>query len=174
MSETRLPSNYRLRALLVVMIVLASLVAFQSDLDQEIALETRWTRPTPTSGSTLPEALVRTTLSPAVDDPFSSAAPAPVLIAKPVEAPPPPPPAPPPPAVPTLNLQFIGRVSEADGKETIYMAYGDNTLTISEGQSLPNGYKVDAVTPKYVRLSHPQLDNPVLLDLPPPPAFQIR
>jgi hypothetical protein len=163
-----------LRTLLVVMIVLAGLVAFQADINQDIALETRRTLPARTTSSALPETIVRPPLSAAMDDPFHSAAYAPVMVAKPVEATPPPPPAPPPPAAPALNLQFIGRVTQADGEETVYMAYGDTTLTITEGQNLPNGYKVDAMTPKNVRFSHPQLDNPVSLDLPPPPAFQIR
>lgn len=176
MSETSPSSRYRLHMLLAVMITMACLVAFQSEIDHDIAPATRPTTPTQGSSSLQPQTLtlVRSTLSPARDDPFNSKAPLPATVVKPVESPPPPPFTHPPTTTPTLNLQFIGRVTQIDGKETIYMAYGDNTLTITEGMSLPHGYRVDEVTQKHVLLSHPQLENPVVLDLPSPPAFELR
>lgn len=173
MSKTKPNSRYRLRVLLAVMITLACLVAFQSEIDHDIARASRPDTTTQGSDPLQPQTPVRTPLSPARVDPFNSEASLPAFTVKPLEVPEPPPLLP-TTTVPTLNLQFIGRVTQIDGRETIYMAHGDNTLTITEGMSLPYGYRVDEVTPKHVRLSHPELENPVVLDLPSPPAFEIR
>ena len=177
MSEIRTAFRYRLHVLLGAMFALAGLVLFQPDTaaDRSVVQETRRAyEPSRTAATPLPEALRRIPLSAALDDPFIAFASVPVPVVKPIEIAPPPPPPPPVVSVPPLNLLFIGRVTQPNGKESVYLAHGDNTLLITEGQRLPNGYKVEAVTQTSVRFSHPQLENPVLLELPAPPTIQIR
>lgn len=173
MSETSLFYRYRLHVLLGVMIFLAALVLFQPETNQDIALESKRTLSAQTSRTALPTALARTVLSPAMGDPFATAVPAPSATTLLVETPSLLP-SHPPVATPPLNLRFVGRVTQANGKELIYMAYEDSVLSLTEGQSLPNGYKVDSVTQTNLRFSHPQLEDQVQLDLPALPAFQIR
>ena len=177
MPEIKTAFRYRLHVLLGVMFALAGLVLFQPDTvaNGGIVQETRGAQaPSQSTGTPLPETLRRVPLSAALDDPFISFASVPVAVVKTIEIPPPPPPPPPVVSVPPLNLLFIGRVTQPSGKELVYLAHGDNTLLVTEGQRLPNGYKVDAVTQTSVRFSHPQLENPVLMELPAPPTIQIR
>jgi len=122
--------------------------------------------------STLPS--FRPALQPALRDPFvlvrPPAPPAPPPVA--VKEPPPPPPA--PPAPPPLNLQFAGRMTGPDGALVVFAAQGPESLALRAGVVLPNGYRVDKVTPDLVHLTHTGLNVPAEFPLPPAPAFEIR
>lgn len=118
----------------------------------------------------LPAILERPALDAASRDPFAIvAAPAPVITTpKPVQA------APPPPSPPPLNLQFTGRMTAPDGSQVIFVALGDTTLSLSVGQTLPNGYRVNAIHERSVELSYLPMNFHTRLDLPAPPTYEIR
>lgn len=125
----------------------------------------------------LPEQLKRPVLQSARNDPFVLPVPRPPVIAK--LAPPPPlqmtPPSPPPaPMAPPVNLRYAGRMMTPDGRHVVYVAYGETSLAITAGQSLPNGYRVDAITSRAVELSYPPLNTTAQLELPEPPRYEIR
>jgi hypothetical protein len=99
--------------------------------------------------SPLPAILERPALEAASRDPFAIVAPpAPVITTpKPVQA------APPPPSPPPLNLQYAGRMTAPDGSQVVFVAVGDTTVSLSVGQTLPNGYRVNAIHDRAVELS---------------------
>lgn len=104
-------------------------------------------------------------------DPFAALAPpAPVVaIKKPApEA------APPAPAPPPLNLRFTGRMTAPDGSQIIFVAFGETPMSLSLGQTLPNGYKVHAIHERAVELNYLPLNFTARLDLPDPPRYEIR
>ncbi|WP_036838125.1 hypothetical protein [Polaromonas sp. CF318] len=103
-------------------------------------------------------------------DPFALVAPpAPAVIApKPVQA------APPPPSPPPLNLRFTGRMTAPDGSQIVFVAVGDTTLSLSVGQTLPNGYRVNAIHDRAVELSYLPMNFNTRFDLPAPPTYEIR
>lgn len=118
----------------------------------------------------LPAILERPALEAASRDPFAVvAAPAPVVIApKPVQV------APPPASPPPLNLRFTGRMTAPDGSQVIFVALGDTTLSLSVGQTLPNGYRVNGIHERSVELSYLPMNFHTRLDLPAPPTYEIR
>ncbi|MDH4324125.1 MAG: cohesin domain-containing protein [Betaproteobacteria bacterium] len=61
-----------------------------------------------------------------------------------------PPPPPPPPAMP---YRVAGKVVY-EGGANIVLAKGDRVLWVSEGETLPDGYRVDAITPDRVTLTY--------------------
>lgn len=121
----------------------------------------------------LPPRLTRAPLESASRDPFAStpAPSAPPPVAKPVA---PVVPAPPPPAPPPLNLRYAGRMTGPDGATQVFVLFGETGLTASVGQTLPNGYRVEAVTPRAIEMSYPPLNSTARLDLPAPPQHEIR
>ncbi|EJL85520.1 hypothetical protein PMI15_01765 [Polaromonas sp. CF318] len=120
--------------------------------------------------SPLPAVLERPALEAASRDPFALVAPpAPAVIApKPVQA------APPPPSPPPLNLRFTGRMTAPDGSQIVFVAVGDTTLSLSVGQTLPNGYRVNAIHDRAVELSYLPMNFNTRFDLPAPPTYEIR
>jgi hypothetical protein len=118
----------------------------------------------------LPAILERPALETASRDPFAIVAPpVPVVTApKPVQA------APPPPSPPPLNLQFSGRMTAPDGSQVIFVTMGDATLTLSVGQTLPNGYTVNAIHDRAVELSYLPMNFNTRFELPAPPTYEIR
>jgi len=118
----------------------------------------------------LPVLLERLPLEAASRDPFVAwAVPVPVIAPpKIVEA------APPPPVPPPLDLQFAGRVSAPDGSQLLFVALGDAVISLSVGQILPNGYRVDAIHAGSVQLSYLPMDFVTRFELPAPPAYEIR
>jgi hypothetical protein len=118
----------------------------------------------------LPATLERPALDAASRDPFALAAPpAPAVIApKPVQA------APPPPSPPPLNLQYAGRMTAPDGSQVVFVAVGDTTISLSVGQTLPNGYRVNAIHDRVVELSYLPMNFNTRFDLPAPPTYEIR
>lgn len=120
--------------------------------------------------ASLPASLERPALEAASRDPFAPVAPpAPAITApKPVLA------APPPPSPPALNLRFTGRMTAPDGSQIVFVAVGDTTLPLSVGQTLPNGYRVNAIHDRAVELSYLPLNFNTRFDLPAPPTYEIR
>lgn len=170
-------SRQRIAILIGIATVLAWLVARQPGPMEIVAVNERPSSSAYIAGDSvsrptgLPRQLDRPLLTPADRDPFVMLPPpAPVLPkqVKPVVV------APPPPQPPPTNLSFAGRITMPDGHEVIYMAYGDVSLPISVGQTLPNGYRVDAITAKAVELSYPPLNTSTRLELPEPPKYEIR
>lgn len=119
----------------------------------------------------LPAELERPALEPANRDPFAALAPPPptVVIQKQVPVAPPPAPSPPP-----LNLRFTGRMTAPDGSQVIFVAFGDTPMSLSLGQTLPNGYRVHAIHERNVELHYQPLNFTARLDLPEPPRYEIR
>jgi hypothetical protein len=120
--------------------------------------------------SPLPATLERPALDAASRDPFALVAPpAPaVTVPKPVQA------APPPPSPPPLNLQYAGRMTAPDGSQVVFVAVGDTTLSLSVGQTLPNGYKVTAIHDRALELSYLPMNFDTRFDFPAPPTYEIR
>lgn len=124
--------------------------------------------------SVLPPNLERAPLESASSDPFAArqAVPTPAPVAPPVAPVTVAPPA--PPAIPPLNLRFAGRMTGPDGATQVFVLFGETGLTASIGQTLPNGYRVEAITARAIELSHPGLNSTARLDLPEPPQHEIR
>ena len=123
-----------------------------------------------TSMTALPSQLSRNQLEPALRDPFSGV--------QPVQEPAPPPPrqiiVPPAPSAPLLELVFAGRMTSPDGRETIFVKQGAQTLSLTEGETLPNGYRVRAITQDAVEFDYPALKATAKLELPSVPKQEIR
>ena len=122
-----------------------------------------------------PTEKLRAMLEPAERNPFASVVLKPVVAALQVQLPPPAQmavtqrPAPPP-----LEMRFAGRMTAPDGTQVVYVAFGDVNLLITAGQTLPNGYRVDAIGARLVELSYPPLSTTARLDLPESPTYEIR
>lgn len=118
----------------------------------------------------LPAQLSRSSLEPALRDPFSGM--------QPVQEPIAPPPrqviVAPPPSAPQLELVFAGRMTSPDGQQTIFARQGTETLSLAEGKTLSNGYRVHAITDQAVEFDYPPLNTKARLELPPAPTQEIR
>ena len=143
--------------------------------------------PAKTVSDAVPQQLKRNRLEAAARDPFSleaaTVAPAPQKPASATSAPASqraPPPLPPPvmaapvPSPPQLNLRFMGRMTNPDGQQVIFATLAESPVTLSVGQELANGYRVDSITDRAVQLSYPVLGTTARLDLPEPPKYEIR
>lgn len=121
-----------------------------------------------------PDALSRSPLEPALRDPFAPEAPPPVVVAKPPPAPPVQIAPPPPPEPPPLNMTYAGRMTAPNGSLVVYVSIGDNSIALSPGQSLPNGYRVEAIKERAIELSYPALNRTARLELPAPQKYETR
>jgi hypothetical protein len=79
-----------------------------------------------------------------------------------------------PPLAPQLNLRFIGRITEPNGKRVVFANMNDNPLTLTEGYVLPNGFRVDAIKEDAVELTYTPLNTLARFELPKSPIFDIR
>lgn len=124
-----------------------------------------------TAGSEQSVQLDRPLLEPATRDPFNVQPPsvAPTLAAT---SPPPMPTA--PPAPPPHEVTFAGRMTRPDGGDTVYVSYAGTSMPIVVGQSLPNGYRIETISPRAIELSYPSLKTTVRIDLPDAPKYEIR
>ncbi|MBN9409211.1 MAG: hypothetical protein J0H69_08685 [Burkholderiales bacterium] len=114
----------------------------------------------------------RPLLTPAERDPFAAAAPPAVAVpAAPVVVPAP---APVVVAVPSPNLVFQGQVTAPDGQRLVFASLNEVTLQLKEGQALPNGYVVKAISADAVELSHPPTNTSARLELPAAPSYEVR
>lgn len=154
-----------------------------SRLAQGIVLPTLRTDTATTSRPMEPNSAIRASearpvLEPASRNPFAWSAP-PLPVSKvavvqpvaPVVVSPLPPPA---PVAPPLNLSFAGRVSDPDGKQTLYLTWGDKTLTAEVGVVLPNGYRVERITVDAVEFNYVELNAPARFAIPAAPRYEIR
>lgn len=150
--------------------------------DRSLALTNDSSEPISSTESTQsPSSIDRPPLEPAANDPFDLTLPKPNVAIRsvpttpaPVVAMQTPPPPPPPPAAPPLNMTFAGRMTAPDGIQMVYVTYGDTSISLTTGQTLPNGYRVEAITARAVQLSYPPLNTTARIDLPEPPKYEIR
>jgi hypothetical protein len=116
----------------------------------------------------------RVVLAPALRNAFAIVAP------PPPPAPPAPPPVkvveapPPPPAPPPLNLRYAGRMTAPDGTPVVFALYGNESVVLTPGLALANGYRVERVTDAAVELLYPPLGATARLDVPAAPTFEVR
>jgi hypothetical protein len=116
---------------------------------------------------------VRPMLEPAGRDPFAPPAPpAPPPIAAASKATPPSPP--PAPQAPPLNLAFAGTMVDPDGKRIVFAAIGAETVTLTAGLVLPNGYQVQSIGGTQVELVFPPLGTRATMNIPAAPSFEVR
>jgi hypothetical protein len=116
----------------------------------------------------------RPMLEPARRDPFALAPAAKVVVKTP----------PPPPSVaavvavepsaPPLNLSFAGRITNPEGKQTIYVRFGETGMAIEKGTILPNGYRVENITEDSIELNYLALNTTARLAIPPAPRYETR
>lgn len=79
-----------------------------------------------------------------------------------------------PPMMPPLNLKFVGRVTEPSGNRVVFASLNDLPVTLNVGQTLTNGFRVDAIKDDVVELTYTPLSTTTRFDLPKPPIFDIR
>jgi hypothetical protein len=65
-------------------------------------------------------------------------------------------------------------MTKPDGGNTVYVSYAGTSMPIAAGQSLPNGYHVETISPRAIELSYPPLKTTVRIDLPDTPKYEIR
>ncbi len=126
--------------------------------------------------------LITTDFSVGKHNPFVAVPPAPQIVKKVVAAPTPPPQQPQPsiqasaqpPMMPPLNLKFVGRVTEPNGNRVIFASLDENPVSLQVGQTLSNGFRVDAINDNAVELTYVSLGTTTRFDLPKPPIFDIR
>lgn len=123
--------------------------------------------------------LITTDFSGGKRNPFVALPPAPQIVKKVAVVPTPPPQpniqaAPQPPMMPPLNLKFVGRVTEPNGNRVVFASLNENQVSLNVGQTLPNGFRVDAIKDDAVELTYTLLGTTTRFDLPKPPTFDIR
>lgn len=69
-----------------------------------------------------------------------------------------PPPEPPPPSAPPLPFTFIGK-SLQDGVWEIYLARGERTYLVRDGETIDGTYRVDAIRPPVLTLTYLPLEQ---------------
>ncbi len=123
--------------------------------------------------------LLSTDFSVGKRNPFVAVPPAPQIFKKVAVVPTPPPQSiieasPQPPMMPPLNLIFVGRVTEPNGNRVVFASLNENPVSLNVGQTLPNGFRVDAINDNAVELTYVSLGTTTRFDLPKPPIFDIR
>lgn len=79
-----------------------------------------------------------------------------------------------PPMMPPLNLKFVGRVTEPNGNRVVFASLNENPVSLHVGQTLSNGFRVDAINDNAVELTYLSLGTTTRFDLPKSPIFDIR
>jgi hypothetical protein len=69
-----------------------------------------------------------------------------------------PPPPPPPPSAPPLPFTYLGK-SLQDGVWQIYLARGDRTYLLRDGETIDGTYRVDAIRPPVLTLTYLPLEQ---------------
>lgn len=69
-----------------------------------------------------------------------------------------PPPPPPPPSAPPLPFTYIGK-SLQDGVWQIYLARGERTYLVNDGDTIDGTYRVDAIRPPVLTLTYLPLEQ---------------
>jgi len=86
----------------------------------------------------------------------------------PAPAPPPapPPPPPPPPSPPQMNWRALGSMVTPEGQRLVWLAKGNDEITVKPGTTLDDGYVVQSIDDQAVVLLYPSIGTTVRLDLP--------
>lgn len=114
----------------------------------------------------LPERLTERHLEPARADIFVRAL---VQAAPPAAPAPEPPPLPvAEPAAPPMNYRFLGRMTDPNGREQIYLVHEDRSVAVSPGDTLSDGYLVKSVSAQEIVLTHPPTATEVAISIPAP------
>ena len=69
-----------------------------------------------------------------------------------------PPPPPPPPSAPPLPFTYLGK-SLQDGVWQIYLARGERTYLVQDGETIDGTYRVDAIRPPVLTLTYLPLEQ---------------
>lgn len=69
-----------------------------------------------------------------------------------------PPPPPPPPSAPPLPFTYLGK-SLQDGVWQIYLARGERTYLVNDGDTIDGTYRVDAIRPPVLTLTYLPLEQ---------------
>lgn len=126
----------------------------------------------PTSSPALPSELPSFSIDAATRDILAGrmpAQPVPTAVARPV---PPAPVAadPPPPQAPALQLRYAGSLRAPDGRRIVYLARGDLSFEVAEGDRLEEGYVVETIGEEAIALVYPPLGTRVTVAVPPAPT----
>ena len=119
----------------------------------------------------------RPMLEPARRDPFLAESTVLAPVVKPPPAPPvlvTAPPTMPLPSAPPMNMQYVGKVVQADGKQTVYVAFGETHVPVEQGTILSNGYRVEKITDSFIEFNFLALNTLARLAIPPAPRYEIR
>jgi hypothetical protein len=185
MFETKQPMTKRMQLMLAVAAGLLVLNLWPSQPSIVAAVERNASEQAHPSVAMAPSALMasnsapqtteRPMLEPARHDPFTPAPPVQVVVKA---LPPPPVPVVVPvvaaPSAPPLNLTFAGRITNPDGKQTIYVSFGETSMGIEKGTILPNGYRVESISEDAIELNFLALNTTARLPIPPAPRYEIR
>lgn len=57
-----------------------------------------------------------------------------------------------------MNYRYMGSFVSPEGKSIVYLGKGDELLEIRAGQELSDGYVVEDLTEREIRLVYPRLD----------------
>jgi hypothetical protein len=82
----------------------------------------------------------------------------------------PPPPPPPPPAPPAMNWRALGSMVTPAGERIVWLAKGNDEITVKPGAQLDDGYVVQSVDADKVVLSYPSIGTTATLSLPHGPS----
>jgi hypothetical protein len=115
---------------------------------------------------------VRSNFEPPKTDPFAVIPLPPVKVS--LVAAPTPPVQPPAPQAPPVNLRIVGRASSEGSLLAVYAMDGTRFATLTAGSTLSTGHQVREVTNSSVELTHPLLEQPISISLPPAPKQEIR
>jgi hypothetical protein len=78
----------------------------------------------------------------------------------------PPPPPPPPPSPPQMNWRALGSMVTPDGQHLVWLAKGNDELTVKPGTTLDDGYVVQSIDDKAVVLLYPPMGTTARIPLP--------
>lgn len=102
-------------------------------------------------------------------DIFTPVTPPPPPPPPPSPAPPPPPP-PPPPVPPPMNWRALGSMVTPAGERIVWLAKGNNEITVKPGAQLDDGYVVQTLDEDKVVLLYPPIGTTAKLSLPHGPS----
>jgi hypothetical protein len=86
--------------------------------------------------------------------------------APPAPPPAPPPPPPPPPAPPQMNWRALGSMVTPEGQRLVWLAKGNDELTVKPGTTLDDGYVVQSIDDQSVTLLYPAIGTVTRIELP--------
>jgi hypothetical protein len=103
-------------------------------------------------------------------DPFAPVAPPPSLVQPVRVVVPLPPPLQQEAVAPNADYRFLGRMRGPDGHELTLLTRGEVVTPVAVGNVLADGYRVDAIEARFVRLSYPSVGTVVDIAIPASPS----